>query len=384
MRSVKTAVGSAAAAVLLAACGGAQVDGEPSASSSPTAPAPSQTDAGAAGPRAATTGPVAPASASDVITGLQAPWSVALIDGGSALVSLRDSGEILLLTRSATGWRSAPAGRLAQVRHSNEGGLMGLAVAPAGGEVYAMLTADTDNRVVRMSWDGRTLGPPVPVIVGLPKAEIHNGGRIAFGPDGSLFVATGDAGQPDLAQDPGSLAGKILRVLPDGAVPPDNPFPGSPVYSLGHRNVQGLAFDDGGNLWASEFGAKDVDEINLITAGANYGWPLVEGPGGGQGLTDPVATFSPTSTASPSGLAYAQGSLWVASLRGRTLYQVPIAAGAAAAPVGHFAGEFGRLRDVVNGPGGTLWILTNNTDGRGDPGPQDDRLIEVALAAPTG
>lgn len=315
---------------------------------------------------------------SDVAIGLAAPWSIATLGDSAALVSLRNSGEVLLLTKADGGWRVRSAGTVPGVAHQGEGGLLGLAVAPSRDAVYAMFTSGRDNRVVRMPWDGARLGPPAVILSAIPKGSIHNGGRLAFAPDATLFVATGDAGTPGNAQDPASLAGKILRINADGSIPADNPDPGSPMFSMGHRNVQGLAFDDEGRLWASEFGAKDTDEINRIVPGANYGWPQVEGAGGGPGLTDPAATWSPTSIASPSGIAYAAGSLWVATLRGRTLYQVPLAGADALQPIPTFSGRFGRLRDVVAAPDG-LWILTNNTDGRGDPGSTDDRIIAVQL-----
>jgi glucose/arabinose dehydrogenase len=343
----------------------------PTVTASPTAePAPT--------PSVAAAGPVQPVPDGDIITGLAAPWSVAPLDDDSALVSLRNSAEVLLLTRQGSSWSTSGAGTVPGVVAQGEGGLLGLAVAPSGDAVYAMFTATGDNRVVRMPWDGARLGSPSVVLSGIPKGTIHNGGRLAFAPDGTLFVATGDAGTPGFAQEPGNLAGKILRVTADGSVPADNPFPASEVYSSGHRNVQGLAFDDEGQLWASEFGAKDVDEINLIRPGANYGWPLVEGPGGGPDLVDPAAIWSPTSVASPSGIAYADGALWVATLRGRTLYEVRIAGTRAAEPISHFAEDFGRLRDVAAASDG-LWLLTNNTDGRGDPRPGDDRIIGLRL-----
>jgi glucose/arabinose dehydrogenase len=365
-------------AVALAACSSDPVpEATPSASPSPSPSATVTMDPTPA-PTPASTGPVEPVPSGDVVTGLAAPWSMAPLDADRALVSLRNSAEVLLLSRQGGGWVSASAGSVPGVVARGEGGLMGLAVAPSGDAVYAMFTAASDNRVVRMPWDGRTLGAPSVVLSGIPKGTIHNGGRLAFAPDGTLFVATGDAGTANFAQEPGNLAGKILRVAADGSVPADNPFPASAVYSLGHRNVQGLAFDEDGRLWASEFGAKDVDEINLIQPGGNYGWPLVEGPGGGPGFIDPAAIWSPTSVASPSGIAYADGALWVATLRGRTLYEVRIAGTEAAEPIGHFTEDYGRLRDVAAVPDG-LWLLTNNTDGRGDPRPGDDRIIRLQL-----
>lgn len=365
--------------LVLAGCAGegtAIPSGDPSSGQS-EAPTPSGTAPSQAAPTDAASR--VPTQSAEIASGLSAPWSVAVLDEDRALVSLRDTGEVLLLERGGDQWRASSAGLVTGVFHDSEGGLMGLAISPAGTEVYAMFTAARDNRVVRMPWDGARLGPAQQVLAGIPKSQIHNGGRIAFGPDQMLYIATGDAGEPQRAQDPADLAGKILRVAADGSVPTDNPIAGSAVYSLGHRNVQGLAFDETGQLWASEFGAKDVDEVNRITAGANYGWPLVEGPGGGQQFTDPYAWFAPTSTASPSGIAYAQGSLWVATLRGQTLFEVPVGSSATGQPVPHLMGEYGRLRDVVIGPAGVLWLVTNNTDGRGQPRPGDDRIIELRL-----
>lgn len=358
-----------AGSLLLVGCSQAGPPPSPSPAPVPEAPATEATP----------TGPVVPAAAGDVVTGLAAPWSIAPLSADAALISLRNAGEVVRVTRRSDGFSVASAGTVPGVAARGEGGLMGLAVAPAGDQVYAMLTAERDNRVVRMAWDGTALGTPEPVLTGIAKGQIHNGGRIAFAPDGTLFVATGDAGQPQRSQDPDDPAGKILRIRPDGSVPADNPRPGSPVYSLGHRNVQGLAFDDTGRLWASEFGARDADEINLIRPGGNYGWPFVEGLGNDARFVDPVVTFEPTSTASPSGIAFAQGSLWVATLRGQTLYQIPLDEEAAGDPLPHFAGTYGRQRDVVPAPDGGIWLLTNNTDGRGSPSAGDDRIIALTL-----
>jgi glucose/arabinose dehydrogenase len=208
----------------------------------------------------------------------------------------------------------------------------------------------------------------------LDAAGNHNGGRIAFGPDGMLYATVGDAGDPSSAQDLDSLAGKILRITPEGDVPADNPFDGSPVYSYGHRNPQGLAWDDEGTLYASEFGQDTWDELNVIRAGGNYGWPEVEGVADREGYIDPVQQWTPDE-ASPSGIAIVGGSLFIANLRGERLREIPL--DDLAASVEQFDGEFGRLRDVVVAPDGGLWVLTNNTDGRGSPSAGDDRIIRV-------
>ncbi|HQR80162.1 MAG TPA: PQQ-dependent sugar dehydrogenase [Actinomycetota bacterium] len=309
-------------------------------------------------------------------TGLKAPWSVVPLSADRALISERDTARILLLANGKTRLLET----VADVRPEGEGGLLGLAIlGPEAEAVYAYYTADTDNRVVAYDFDGKHLTNPREVLAGIPKGTYHNGGRIAFGPDGYLYIATGETDHPDLAQDQASLAGKILRVTPDGQPAPGNPDPQSPVWSYGHRNVQGLAWDADGRLWATEFGQAEVDELNLIEPGHNYGWPQCEGDCDLPGTTNPKATWSPTSTSSPSGLAIVAGSAWVAALRGQTLYQVPLNGTSAGKPHAWFTDDLGRLRDVVQNPAGGLWVVTNNTDGRGAPQPGDDRIVRVDL-----
>jgi glucose/arabinose dehydrogenase len=261
-----------------------------------------------------------------------------------------------------------------------EGGLLGIAV-PEGeaSVVYAYFTAADDNRIVRLPLGGGagslTLGEGEEVLTGIPKSTTHNGGRIAFGPDGMLYATVGDAQRVDAAQDPASLSGKILRMTPDGAAPDDNPMPGSLVYSMGHRNPQGIAWDPEGGLWAAEFGQSTWDELNRIEPGANYGWPIVEGEGGDDRFVDPVAQWA-TDDASPSGIAIVGGTGFIANLRGERLWAVDVDGGE---PRPSFVGELGRLRDAVAAPDGSLWMLTNNTDGRGAPREGDDRLVRIAL-----
>lgn len=189
-----------------------------------------------------------------------------------------------------------------------------------------------------------------------------------------LFVTVGDAGNREDAQDRDSLSGKILRLTPDGNVPADNPFADSPVYSFGHRNPQGLAWDGDGTMYAAEFGQNRWDELNVIEPGRNYGWPLVEGIADDDRFVDPIQQWSPVD-ASPSGMTVADGSIWIANLRGKRLREVPLDDTSSSRQ--HLVGEYSRLRDVVVAPDGSLWVLTNNTDGRGDPGPDDDRVLRL-------
>jgi glucose/arabinose dehydrogenase len=312
-----------------------------------------------------------------VASGLEAPWGLAFLPDGGALVSERDSGRIL---RVGPGAEPRAVATVPGVAPGGEGGLLGLAVSPEFARdqlVYAYFSADGDNRIVRFRLGG---GPVEVLLAGIPRAGIHNGGRIAFGPDGLLYAGTGDAAERSTAQDPGSLGGKILRLEPDGDVPPDNPDPASPVWSLGHRNVQGLAWDGQRRLFATEFGQNRVDEVNRIERGGNYGWPEVEGTGGGDRFRDPLVTW-PTAQASPSGAAIGGDTLYVAALRGERLWTVPLdGAGGVGRPQALLAGAYGRLRHAAVAADGALWVLTSNRDGRGDPADADDRVLRFPPA----
>ncbi len=281
---------------------------------------------------------------------------------------------------------AAPIGTVPDVADNGEGGLLGIVASPTFEDdqlIYAYVTTNIDNRVITMELGDDVLRNPMPILTGIPDESYHDGGRLLFGPDGMLYVTTGDAGVPENAQDLSSLSGKILRVNADGSVPDDNPFAGSPVWSYGHRNVQGLAFDDDGRLWASEFGSSAYDELNLIEPGANYGWPEVEGVGGEvsetSGFVDPQVTW-PTSEASPSGLAWLGGVLYMGALRGERLWEIPVSGDTAQEPTAALEGELGRIRTVVVAPDGDLWLTTSNTDGRGDPRDGDDRVVRVSLS----
>jgi glucose/arabinose dehydrogenase len=222
------------------------------------------------------------------------------------------------------------------------------------------------------------LGPREPLVTGIPSAVYQDGGALEFGPDGLLYAGTGDATDGPLVQDRASLAGKILRMTPDGAPAPGNPFPDSVVYSLGHRNVQGLAWDSQDRLWASEYGADARDELNLIQPGGNYGWPEVEGRGDGP-FRQPAAVW-PVADASPSGLAIIDEIAYMAATRGERLWQIPIAGDGTGEPVAALQGEYGRLRSVEQAPDGSLWVTTTNRDGRGEARPGDDRILRVMIS----
>ncbi|MEV6323745.1 PQQ-dependent sugar dehydrogenase [Nocardia sp. NPDC051787] len=306
-----------------------------------------------------------------VAENIDVPWGLAFLPDGAALVAERDTGRIL---RLVPGRAPEQVYRVPGVAARGEGGLLGLAVAPdyaETGYVYAYFTAETDNRIVRFRLDGQ----PEVLVADIAKAGNHNGGRIAFGPDGMLYAGTGDAGQSRRSQDPASPNGKILRLTPEGRPAPGNPDPGSPVYSLGHRNVQGLAWDRAGRLFAAEFGQDRFDEINLIEPGRNYGWPAVEGAGGtDRGYTDPLVTWT-TAEASPSGIAITADTLYAAALRGRRLWSVPLADGGLGTPRSELRDQYGRLRTVAVAPDGALWLTTSDTDGRGNVDPGEDRVL---------
>jgi glucose/arabinose dehydrogenase len=309
-------------------------------------------------------------------TGLQVPWGIAFLPGGDALVSERTTGRIFRISRD--GSRKQMVMRVPGVdTGSGEGGLLGLALSPSyasDGLVYAYFTGDSDNRIVRF----RLGGGLRPILTGIRRGDIHDGGRIAFGPDGKLYASVGEAGDGELAQDPGSLNGKILRMNADGSVPPDNPFAGSLVWTLGHRNVEGLAWDSGGRLWASEFGQNEFDELNLIRAGRNYGWPEVEGRGSTDGgrFTNPVVTWS-TSDASPSGVAIRGDELYLGALQGQAVLRVRLSGQSAEKLSPLLQEAYGRIRTVERAPDNSLWVTTSNRDGRGIPEPGDDRILRL-------
>ena len=323
----------------------------------------------------------------EVARDLSQPWGLTFLPDGSALVSSRNTGDIRRID-PATG-QHVSVGIVPGVVAQNDSGLLGLAASPgfaADRTVFAYFTTETDNRVVALEFaeDLASFKVTRVVLDGIVAGDGHQGGRLAFDAEGKLWVTTGDANDPALAPNPASLNGKMLRIWPDGSIPAGN-LNNTAVFSTGHRNPQGIAFGDDGSIYASEFGANTEDEVNTILASQDYGWPESEGSKGGTGIP-PIFTFS-TREASPSGIAYAAGSLWMAALRGQRLYQLPVAGGKpSGTPIEHLKGEFGRLRTVEVAPDGSLWVITSETDGFGwagaSPVEGDDRVLRIKLAKP--
>jgi glucose/arabinose dehydrogenase len=318
----------------------------------------------------------------DVATGLDAPWGIAFLPSGDAVVTLRDEKRLVLVSpdgdvRRVTGRGADQLDSL--VEPEGEAGLMGVAVLGGEGDdvdLALYVTTADDNRVLRATLSGAELGKLTPVLTGIQKARNHDGGRLAVGPDGYLYVTTGDASNPSSSQDEGSLNGKILRITPDGDPAPGNPFD-SEVWSMGHRNVQGLGWAPDGRMFASEFGQNTWDELNQIEPGANYGWPVAEGIVQDEAFLDPLRQWS-TADASPSGLAVTDEGVYLAGLRGERLWRAPLRADGVGKPQALLT-DLGRLRAVVQAPDGSLWVMTNNTDGRGSPRAGDDRIVRITV-----
>lgn len=313
---------------------------------------------------------------------LTVPWGVAFLPDGDLLVTER-SGTLQRIGQDKQ------THAIEGVEHVGEGGLLGVALDPKFGDnqrLYLYMTTKVgealSNRIERYTYSGDQLSNRQIVLESIPGEVNHDGGRLAFGPDGFLYVTTGDAGQEELAQDKNSLAGKILRLTTDGQPAPGNPF-GNATYSYGHRNPQGLAWDDKGQLWSTEHGRSGVqsgyDELNLIKPGANYGWPTIQGDETQPDMEKPVAHSGPDETWAPASLAYADGSLFFAGLRGESLYEAKLADDNSVTLRSHFSGDYGRLRtDAAQGD--FLYLTTSNTDGRGETTPGDDKILKIKLS----
>ncbi|MDQ7905028.1 PQQ-dependent sugar dehydrogenase [Phytohabitans sp. ZYX-F-186] len=309
---------------------------------------------------------VEPAAVEPIARGLRMPFDLAFLPDGSAVVTERESGRLRRVTADG---QVTEVRTITEIAHPVQGGLQGVAVSPTyqrDGWIYIFHTTERDDRVSRLRLDSPA--PLEPILTGITPGEIHNGGRIRFGPDGMLYVTTGEADDRPKAQDRNDLGGKILRVTPDGKPAPGNPIDGSPVYSWGLRDPQGIAWDETGQLYASDFGHHKLDELDRIEPGANYGWPEVEGTGGEPEFTDPIATWKPAD-ASPSGIAYHDGRIWIACLRGERLYRINTDGSSAEQLL---TGKYGRLRQVTPAPDGSLWVLTN-----GHAAPDYDMILRV-------
>jgi glucose/arabinose dehydrogenase len=352
------------------------------ATSAPTLPAQSSSvgsSPGAPGSPPAVTGrPPSVTGQTVLVTNLQAPWGLAFLPDGRALITERDTRTIKAI---APDHSVTQVGFIGEADARGEGGLLGIVASPRYADDHTLFlyytTAD-DNRIAQWRIGER----PRPIVTGIPISGIHNGGRLAFGPDGYLYAGTGDASERGRSQDRRSLGGKILRMTVEGKPAPGNPFGDSLVWSYGHRNVQGLAWDSGRHMWATEFGQNAWDEINRIEPGQNYGWPEVEGAVGDRRFVDPVVAWHPAEAAC-SGAAVVGQVLVAACLRGQRLWLMPIdgATGKLTGqPVAALREEFGRLRHAALAPDGSVWVLTSNRDNRGNPEGSDDRIIRVNIS----
>lgn len=313
-----------------------------------------------------------------IAANLEIPWALDFLPASPAggpdgnILFTERPGRVKLVDKDG-GADPVLIAQISQVQPVGEGGLLGLAIHPdfpVNGFVYLYYTyaengGNTKNRLSRYKFENHKLIDEKIIIDAIPGAANHNGGRIKFGPDGYLYITTGDAQNPSQAQDINSLAGKILRLAEDGYS----------IYSFGHRNPQGLAWDDRGRLWATEHGSSGMDEINLIEPGKNYGWPAIRGDDTNPGMESPQL-HSGSGTWAPAGAAFVNNSIFFAGLRGQALYQATVAA-AKISLTEHLKGKFGRLRDVVLGPDGLLYLTTGNRDGRGDPQADDDKIIRL-------
>jgi glucose/arabinose dehydrogenase len=324
-----------------------------------------------------------PGTPSEVSGDWSIPWDLSWSpDGTFGLVTERDTFRVYKVNKSGGG-RTQVGSVPNSETTDGEGGLMGVAFSPTWNgssdqDVFFMHTSSDGNRIARMTFNGTTLSGYTAIVTGIRKNRYHNGGRIRFGPDGYLYVTAGDAQQSNLAQDQNSLNGKILRVTRTGAPAPGNPF-GTRVYSYGHRNPQGLAWDSAGRLWSSELGNSALDELNLILPGRNYGWPTCEGSCNVSGMTNPKRTWT-TAEASPSGLAYANGALFMCALRGERLWRIVLDGENVSTVSSHYNGTYGRLRAVVQVPGeNAIWFGTTNADNNGDGGAGSDGFYRVNL-----
>ncbi|MFF3850646.1 PQQ-dependent sugar dehydrogenase [Streptomyces sp. NPDC002328] len=340
-------------------------------------------------PTSSTAAPAAPGAGERAPTGVTVlsdqwtlPWAISFLpDGKKALVTERRTAAVWVQHRDGTKKKAGTVPHTvvpSPTPLSGSGGLLGVAPSPTWDgvtdqDVFFVHTAAQDLRVVKMRFDGVSLSDYTVVLGGITRGGDHNGGRIAFGPDGYLYVTVGEAYQSKLAQDKNSLNGKILRLTRSGDAAPGNPF-GTRVYSYGHRNPQGLAWDSRGRLWETEIGESTADELNLIEPGKNYGWPTCEGSCSTAGMTNPKKVWHPAQGGVPAQLAVSGDVLYVSTLRGQRLWALPI--DGTGKNVGtaksFYDGQYGRLRALAKVPGADeLWLGTS------DRGEDKDLILEV-------
>lgn len=312
---------------------------------------------------------------------LNIPWEMVFLPDGDMLITERP-GNVIQIGKKSRKFS------IDGVEAIGEGGLLGISLHPnykQNNWVYLYLSVKSGgkfvNRVERYRFDNNNFLDEKVIIDNIPAGKYHNGGRILFGPDNFLYITTGDAGNPKSAQDKNSLAGKILRIKDNGGIPDDNPF-NNAVWSYGHRNSQGLAWDDRGRLWATEHGRSGIlsglDELNQIEKGKNYGWPLIQGSKSREDMQTPVINSGPDETWAPAGMVYLKKILFFTGLRGQSVYKAKISEGKTIGLLtSHLRGKFGRLRAIKIGPDGFLYISTSNTDGRGKPAINDDKIIKI-------
>jgi glucose/arabinose dehydrogenase len=308
---------------------------------------------------------------------LAVPWGLDFLPDGSALVTERDSDRILKLGPEAgpDGLLVTPVQTLGGVLAGGDGGLLGIAVSPnykTDQTVFVYYSTSQDNRIATLKLGGE----PVPLVTGIPHGTSDNGGALAFGPDGMLYATTGDAGSPPAAADPKSLAGKVLRMTPDGKPAPGNPD-GTLIYARGLHDPQGLAWDQAKHLFVTDAGTA-WDEVDLIQPGKDYGWPAVEGQANDARYVDPTVTVRPAQGGCV-GVAVTGPLMVTGCLTSTRLYliQLTAAGGTLGAPQALLTGKFGRLRTVVVAPDGSVWVTTSNKDGHGTPTPDDDRVLRI-------
>src|SRR3989344_4511354 len=319
-----------------------------------------------------------------IVRNLEIPWDIAFLPEGEMLVTER-AGRVIIILPDGTK-RELP---VPDVKKTGEGALLGIMLHPdfkSNRLLYLYMSApdtssQTQNRVVRYRYENGILTEDRVIIDNIPGATYHDGGRMEFGPDGMLYITTGDATTPKIAQDKNSLGGKILRLKDNGGIPADNPF-GTAVWSYGHRNPQGLTWDNAGRLWETEHGTTGEggrccnDEINLIQKGANYGWPAIIGGEYKAEMITPV-WGSEEDTWAPASIAYLDGRLYFGGLKGEALYEAVLDGERIVELKTHFKGEFGRIRTVRVGPDNMLYLTTSNRDGRGSPTAEDDRILRI-------